>query len=187
MVLRVVTVSRPCDEHASEGVDGFGRVVDRRSILPAGPRELLSVFGNVKRAVEHPAVVVLESARQDAVEPQARRAHAHVVRRQIDADFDRSPLGTRSRLADALSGDPVLRFTENFYILGPQDPSTAPFTHFRHGGGVANVGYLDGHVEPKTEEFVASPASWDQAANNLRQQMKLGYISNSSVDAYRAE
>jgi len=92
-----------------------------------------------------------------------------------------------ARIALPWSGDPVLRFTENFYILGPQDPSAAPFTHFRHGGNVANVAYLDGHVEPKTEEFVASPANWDQAANNLRQQMRLGYVSASSVDAYRAE
>ena len=79
------------------------------------------------------------------------------------------------------------RFTENFYILGPQDPSAAPFTHFRHGGNVTNVAYLDGHVEPKVEEFVASPTSWDQAANNMRQQMRLGYVSANSVDAYRAE
>src|SRR5947207_1672208 len=96
-------------------------------------------------------------------------------------------LSAAARISLPWSGDPVMHFTENFYILGPQDPSTAPFTHFRHGGGVANVGYLDGHVEPRAEEFLASPANWDQAANNLRQQMKLGYISSSSVDAYRAE
>jgi prepilin-type N-terminal cleavage/methylation domain-containing protein/prepilin-type processing-associated H-X9-DG protein len=96
-------------------------------------------------------------------------------------------LSDAARIALPWSGDPVMHFTENFYILGPQDPSAAPFTHFRHGGGVANVGYLDGHVEPRTEEFVASPSSWDQAANNLRQQMKLGYLSANSVDSYRAE
>lgn len=92
-----------------------------------------------------------------------------------------------ARIALPWSGDPVLRFTENFYLLGPQDPSTAPFTHFRHGGSTANVAYLDGHVEPKVEEFVASPSNWDQAANNLRQQMHVGYVSANSVDAYRAE
>ena len=42
---------------------------------------------------------------------------------------------------------------------------------------MANVGYLDGHVEPRTEEFVASPSQLGPAANTLRQQMKLGYIS----------
>jgi prepilin-type N-terminal cleavage/methylation domain-containing protein/prepilin-type processing-associated H-X9-DG protein len=92
-----------------------------------------------------------------------------------------------ARISLPWSGDPVLRFTENFYILGPQDPSAAPFTHFRHGGNVTNVAYLDGHVEPKVEEFVASPSNWDQAANNMRQQMRLGYVSANSVDAYRAE
>jgi prepilin-type processing-associated H-X9-DG protein/prepilin-type N-terminal cleavage/methylation domain-containing protein len=92
-----------------------------------------------------------------------------------------------ARISLPWSGDPVMHFTENFYILGPQDPSAAPFTHFRHGGGVANVGYLDGHVEPRSEEVVASPSSWDQAANNLRQQMRLGYVSANSVDAYRPE
>jgi prepilin-type processing-associated H-X9-DG protein/prepilin-type N-terminal cleavage/methylation domain-containing protein len=92
-----------------------------------------------------------------------------------------------ARIALPWSGDPVLRFTENFYLLGPNDPSTYPCTHFRHGGGTANVAYLDGHVEPKTEEFVASPSNYDQAANNLRQQMKIGYVSATSVDAYRAE
>jgi len=92
-----------------------------------------------------------------------------------------------ARISLPWSGDPVLRFTENFYLLGPNDPSTYPCTHFRHGGGTANVAYLDGHVEPKTEEFVASPSSYDQAANNLRQQMRIGYVSATSVDAYRAE
>ncbi len=92
-----------------------------------------------------------------------------------------------ARISLPWSGDPVLRFTENFYLLGPNDPSTYPCTHFRHSGGTSNVAYLDGHVEPKTEETVASPSNWDQAANNLRQQMKIGYVSATSVDAYRAE
>ena len=92
-----------------------------------------------------------------------------------------------ARISLPWSGDPVLRFTENFYVLGPQDSSAAPFTHFRHGGSVANVAYLDGHVEPKPEEAKPSPASWDAAANALRQQMRLGYVSATSVDAYRAE
>jgi prepilin-type N-terminal cleavage/methylation domain-containing protein/prepilin-type processing-associated H-X9-DG protein len=96
-------------------------------------------------------------------------------------------LSDSARISLPWSGDPTLRFTENFYLLGPQDSSAAPFTHFRHGGNTANVAYLDGHVEPRTEEFAASPSNWDQAANALRQQMHLGYISAKSVDAYRAE
>jgi prepilin-type processing-associated H-X9-DG protein/prepilin-type N-terminal cleavage/methylation domain-containing protein len=92
-----------------------------------------------------------------------------------------------ARISLPWSGDPNLRFTEGFYLLGPQDPSAAPFTHFRHGGSVANVAYLDGHVEPKSEENVPSPSHWDQAANDLRKQMQLGYLSASSVDAYRPD
>lgn len=95
-------------------------------------------------------------------------------------------LSDAARIALPWSGDPVLRFTENFYLLGPQDASAAPFTHFRHGGSVSNVAYLDGHVEARIEELVASPASWDAAANRLRAEMHLGYISSQSVDAYRA-
>ncbi len=95
-------------------------------------------------------------------------------------------LSDAARIAPPWSGDPVLRFTENFYLLGPQDAFAAPFTHFRHGGTVANVAYLDGHVEAKTEEFIPSPASWDAAANKLRAEMHLGYISAQSVEAYRA-
>jgi prepilin-type processing-associated H-X9-DG protein len=91
------------------------------------------------------------------------------------------------RISLPWSGDPTLRFTESFYIMGPQDTSAAPSTHFRHGGGVANVAYLDGHVEPKPEEVVPSPAHWDKAANDLRAQMKLGFVSANSVDAYRSE
>jgi prepilin-type processing-associated H-X9-DG protein len=92
-----------------------------------------------------------------------------------------------ARISLPWSGDPVLRFTEGFYVLGPQDPSATPFTHFRHGGAVANVAYLDGHVEAKTEEFSPSPPSWDAAANELRQKMRLGYVTALSVDAYRPD
>ncbi|MGE0756192.1 MAG: DUF1559 domain-containing protein, partial [Pirellulaceae bacterium] len=69
------------------------------------------------------------------------------------------------------SGDPRLKATENFYILGPQDPFAAPFSHFRHGGRVCNASYLDGHVETVSEVFVASPAGWDASANALRQRI----------------
>ena len=95
-------------------------------------------------------------------------------------------LSDAARIELPWSGSPVLRITENFYLLGPQDSSAAPFTHFRHGGSMSNVAYLDGHVEARSEEFVASPASWDAAANRLRAEMRLGYLSAQSVEAYRA-
>jgi prepilin-type processing-associated H-X9-DG protein/prepilin-type N-terminal cleavage/methylation domain-containing protein len=83
------------------------------------------------------------------------------------------------------SGDPQLRATESFYILGPQDSFAAPYTHFRHRGRVANVAFLDGHVEARTEVFVPSPFGWDAAANALRHKLAIGYLSDRSVELYR--
>lgn len=90
-----------------------------------------------------------------------------------------------ARLALPWSGDPVLKATENFYIQGPQDAFAAPGTHFRHGGTLANVAFLDGHVEALPEETYPSPASFDAAANAMRRQLKIGYIYKTSVEGYR--
>ncbi len=90
-----------------------------------------------------------------------------------------------ARIALPYQSDPLM-LTENWYLLGPQDPYAAPNTQFRHGGNVAVVAYLDGHVESRLEEFVASPANWDAAANELRAKEHVGYISKESVDAYRS-
>jgi prepilin-type N-terminal cleavage/methylation domain-containing protein/prepilin-type processing-associated H-X9-DG protein len=112
-----------------------------------------------------------------------------VLKKKLMADF---PSTTRTicfsdaaRVQLPWSGDPVLKVTENFYLQGPQDSFAAPNTHFRHGGPTAIVGYLDGHAEAKTEDFVASPSHWDSAANSLRQKVRIGYISAQSVEAYR--
>ncbi len=83
------------------------------------------------------------------------------------------------------SGDPVLKATESFYIMGPQDSFAAPMTHFRHGGQVANVGFLDGHVEARIEPFVPSPGYWPATANQLRKEVRIGYISETSLQMYR--
>lgn len=96
-------------------------------------------------------------------------------------------LSDAARIELPWSGSPVLRATENFYIVGPQDSSAAPFTHFRHGGGVSNVSYLDGHVKPRKEAYVASPSTWPVAANDLRRKIKLGYISHLSAGVYRRQ
>jgi prepilin-type N-terminal cleavage/methylation domain-containing protein/prepilin-type processing-associated H-X9-DG protein len=113
-----------------------------------------------------------------------------VLKKKRMADF---PSTTRTicfsdaaRVQLPWSGDPVLKVTENFYLQGPQDSFAAPNTHFRHGGSMAIVGYLDGHAEAKGEDFVASPSHWDTSANALRQKVKVGYISAQSVEAYRA-
>jgi prepilin-type N-terminal cleavage/methylation domain-containing protein/prepilin-type processing-associated H-X9-DG protein len=90
-----------------------------------------------------------------------------------------------ARISLPWAGDPVMRVTENFYLQGPNDANAAPNTHFRHTG-TASVAFLDGHVEGRTEEFVPSPSHWPTAANDLRAKIKLGYVSTTSVDAYRA-
>lgn len=95
-------------------------------------------------------------------------------------------LSDAARISPPWSGDPQLRATESFYILGPQDPFAAPFTHFRHGGRVANASFLDGHVEAMSEAFVASPASWNAAANALREKLAIGYLSDQSIELYRS-
>jgi prepilin-type N-terminal cleavage/methylation domain-containing protein/prepilin-type processing-associated H-X9-DG protein len=102
------------------------------------------------------------------------------------------------------SGDPVLKATDTWYIMGPDDAAATsgmpdplnnaePATHFRHTN-VANVAYLDGHVEAKTEAADApiphaknpTHPGWNQAARDLRAKIKIGYLWRSSVDVYRA-
>jgi prepilin-type N-terminal cleavage/methylation domain-containing protein/prepilin-type processing-associated H-X9-DG protein len=90
-----------------------------------------------------------------------------------------------ARIQLPFPGDPVLKVTENFYLQGPQDSFAAPCTHFRHMGGMANVSYLDGHVEARSEVPVPSPAHWNAAANALRARMRIGFVDSRSVDQYR--
>lgn len=112
-----------------------------------------------------------------------------VLRTKRLADFPATSqtvaMSDAARISLPWSGDPVLKATESFYIMGPQDSSAAPSTHFRHGGDVANVSYLDGHVEKRREVFVPSPASWPAAANQLRSKIKLGYLSFQSAGTYK--
>ena len=91
-----------------------------------------------------------------------------------------------ARISLPWSGDPVMRVTENFYIQGPDDSSAAPGTQFRHGGNSGVVSFLDGHVETRQEEFVASPFNWDVNANNMRRKIHLGYVANKSIEMYRS-
>ncbi len=74
------------------------------------------------------------------------------------------------------SGDPVLKVTENLYLQGPDDAYAAPGTHFRHAG-VANAGFLDGHVEAMRPVDVPFPASWDAAAGAMAKQNHIGYVA----------
>ncbi|MHB8971701.1 MAG: prepilin-type N-terminal cleavage/methylation domain-containing protein [Pirellulaceae bacterium] len=83
-------------------------------------------------------------------------------------------------------GDPVLKATENFFVQGPEDFDlfTEPCTHFRHAD-VANVSFLDGHVEALTMANVPLPTYWPQDAIDLATRLKLGYVSERSVGQYR--
>ncbi len=56
------------------------------------------------------------------------------------------------------------------------------FTHFRHGGDVANVAFLDGHVETKVEVPVATPAWPEQAqVDSFRRQHRLGFLGDTDL------
>jgi len=67
------------------------------------------------------------------------------------------------------------------FVGGPNIGGPQPTTHFRHPSGLANVAFVDGHVEAVSEVPVASPASWFAAANALRTKMQLGYLANTNV------
>lgn len=84
-------------------------------------------------------------------------------------------------------GDPVLKATENFYIQGPDDHNffTAPGTHFRHGGNVACVSFLDGHVTSSTMAGLPPPSHWPADAVELKNRLGIGYIADTSVELYR--
>ena len=67
--------------------------------------------------------------------------------------------------------------TENFYISGPARTISEPSSHFRHQGKVANVAFLDGHVEAVLEKDVAPPSHWPQDAIDLKKRYGIGYLN----------
>jgi prepilin-type N-terminal cleavage/methylation domain-containing protein/prepilin-type processing-associated H-X9-DG protein len=66
------------------------------------------------------------------------------------------------------------------FVWSPLNTAPQPNTHFRHGN-FANVVFLDGHVEARTEVSVASPAWWAADANALRSQLHIGYLADNNV------
>ena len=74
--------------------------------------------------------------------------------------------------------------TENLYLTGPDDNYAVPGTHFRHGG-LANVGFLDGHVEAMRQVDAPVPASWDSVGGALAKKTGIGYLNRTSVELYR--
>ena len=75
--------------------------------------------------------------------------------------------------------------TENFYLLGPDDPWAEPGTQFRHFRQVANVGFLDGHVEQVAYGDQPAPSFWPSDAVNLKRRYKVGYLFETSLPNYR--
>ncbi|MFN0053484.1 MAG: DUF1559 domain-containing protein [Planctomycetales bacterium] len=70
-----------------------------------------------------------------------------------------------------------LSFMETWYL---EPPSNAfPSTHFRHNG-VANVGFLDGHVESQMKSFISLP--WIPATQvQLMQTKQLGFVGDDDA------
>ncbi|MCI0638117.1 MAG: DUF1559 domain-containing protein [Gemmataceae bacterium] len=110
-----------------------------------------------------------------------------------------TPLFYSKRFADIDSTSTTFMFSDSALIVTWTSPPTAqesyaiaapfatiagspqPTTHFRHGGDVANVAFVDGHVETKTEVAFPSPASWSVAANDLRAKLRIGYLANTNL------
>jgi prepilin-type processing-associated H-X9-DG protein/prepilin-type N-terminal cleavage/methylation domain-containing protein len=73
---------------------------------------------------------------------------------------------------------------ESYSIAAPFSTlvgTAQPTTQFRHSNGLANVAFLDGHVEPLSEVAFPSPSSWPQSANDLRAKLKIGYLATTNT------
>jgi prepilin-type N-terminal cleavage/methylation domain-containing protein/prepilin-type processing-associated H-X9-DG protein len=110
-----------------------------------------------------------------------------------------TPISFVKRFTDLKSSSTTFVFSDSALIQAWNSPPTAgesysiaaplpsvvgspePTTHFRHAAGLANVAFLDGHVETMTEVFVASPSWWAQEAIDLRTRMQIGYLANTNV------
>jgi prepilin-type N-terminal cleavage/methylation domain-containing protein/prepilin-type processing-associated H-X9-DG protein len=71
-------------------------------------------------------------------------------------------------------------------FASPPFAATGPTTHFRHGSAMANVGFLDGHVESMSMvpyATVGSPATaaWLAPAANLATTLNIGYLANNNT------
>jgi prepilin-type processing-associated H-X9-DG protein/prepilin-type N-terminal cleavage/methylation domain-containing protein len=109
------------------------------------------------------------------------------------------PISMLKRFADFPSTSATFAFSDSALIAFWNDPPTAqesysiaapyptptgspqPTTHFRHGGRVANVAFLDGHVETRIEVPFPSPSYWPPAANALRVSFAIGYLADNNL------
>jgi prepilin-type N-terminal cleavage/methylation domain-containing protein/prepilin-type processing-associated H-X9-DG protein len=123
----------------------------------------------------------------------------------VDYDANFNPTVRARRITDFPATSATMLFTESaglsnsggFHVeeavavRGPSYFTTAStsfgyfltFTQFRHGGDVANVAFLDGHVETRTEVPVPTPSSWGAKSDvdDWRQKQRLGFISDTDI------
>ncbi len=69
------------------------------------------------------------------------------------------------------------RFNAPTVFLTDRFKAAATMTHFRWDG-LANVAFLDGHVETRTEVPVASPPGWSALFNQARAKHRLGFLAD---------
>lgn len=69
-------------------------------------------------------------------------------------------------------------FTETWYLEPPSD--AFPNTHFRHNG-VANVSFLDGHVESRMRSWVNLPSWVAPAQAQEMQKRQLGFVGDDDA------
>jgi prepilin-type N-terminal cleavage/methylation domain-containing protein/prepilin-type processing-associated H-X9-DG protein len=83
-------------------------------------------------------------------------------------------------------GSPTVMQESDAIVPPPCQPAqyggfTQAFTHFRHTVTLANMAFLDGHVETVAPVTVPSDPSWPSDANPLRLQYNLGFPTNSAT------
>lgn len=90
--------------------------------------------------------------------------------------------GVSTPLGEADSFRPPFSISSSFgsfyspYPSGNGPLNAAPYTHFRHAGMIANVAFLDGHVESRTQVTAANPATWTVAELATAAQYGIGYL-----------
>jgi prepilin-type N-terminal cleavage/methylation domain-containing protein/prepilin-type processing-associated H-X9-DG protein len=109
------------------------------------------------------------------------------------------PINLKVRITDIEATSATFTFSDSALIAFWNDPPTAqesysiaapfatlagspqPTTHFRHTAGIANVAFLDGHVEARSEVPFPSPSFWLPSANALRAKLGVGYLADSNL------
>ena len=115
---------------------------------------------------------------------------AGVVRTRKMLDFPSTSTTMAFTESALLSSSGGFHIEEAIAIRGPSYFTNAntsfgyflTFTHFRHANGMANVAFLDGHVELTAEVEVPTPAWGAQAQVDAeRRKHRLGFISATDI------